>query len=299
MSDTTDAQPPEGFSADWLALREDADHRARNLQLTHQLIEWTEPLDNLHVVELGAGTGSNFRYLSPRLGHAQHWTLYDNDPLLLSAMTQRLRGWCDQHGYGFRADAYSVQVDAEHFNAQVTWQQCDLANSLTTLPLAETHLVTGSALLDLTSAAWLELLARYCIVHHCASLFVLNYNGHVQWHEPLPTDAQITDLLNAHQLKDKGFGPALGPQAHAFFEENLSTRHRVFTGDSHWQLDHESLDLQQALVNGWGPAAIEQDSTAQPMVAEWMEQRTAAVTEKQSSLRVGHTDVLGLPPSQL
>src|SRR5512145_1693947 len=43
------------------------------------------------VVDLGAGTGANLRYLAPRLGSPQDWLAVDSDPVLLGELARRAR----------------------------------------------------------------------------------------------------------------------------------------------------------------------------------------------------------------
>ena len=82
-----------GFSADWLGLREPADTAAR----PPDLVDWIAPSlprdRSVHVLDLATGTGSNLRYLAPRLGGLQQWVLADHDPALLGAMPERLAAW--------------------------------------------------------------------------------------------------------------------------------------------------------------------------------------------------------------
>lgn len=296
-TETSSRPPPlSGFSADWLNLREPADHLARSTRLTDQLAQWASRQTGLHVTELGAGTGSNLRYLCPRLGHHQKWTLVDNDPSLLTHLPRRLNQWANANNIQFSYESNTVRLKADQFSAQLTWQQCDLSENLATLPLKRNQLITGSALLDLTSANWLDKLASRCIANGCASLFVLNYNGQIAWQPELPDDTQLNDLLNAHQLSDKGFGKALGPNAGAYYAEQLRSMQNVETEHSDWVLGSEHSALQTALIEGWVPAAKEQGSTsAHPSVERWLQQRLRFLKVCESSLRVGHTDVLSLP----
>ena len=53
-----------GFSADWLTLREPADHRARNPALVEALARHLGGRA-VRVTDLGCGTGSNLRALAP------------------------------------------------------------------------------------------------------------------------------------------------------------------------------------------------------------------------------------------
>jgi len=71
-----------GFAADWLFLREAEDARARDAALLTDLSFSCSKV--LRVVDLGAGSGNNLRYLAPRLPVPQHWTLIDDDEATLS-----------------------------------------------------------------------------------------------------------------------------------------------------------------------------------------------------------------------
>src|SRR5215510_5410508 len=84
-----------GFSADWLDLREPADHRSRNRKLALALAKHFDGWRPITVVDLGSGTGSNLRATAPLLGPEQHWTLVDIDTGLLDAAVERLTGWAD------------------------------------------------------------------------------------------------------------------------------------------------------------------------------------------------------------
>lgn len=91
-------QVPEENRAEpgWLALRADADTRAREaaLPLVHRLGEWLrdrqgkgagDPVGgHAHGIDIGTGTGANHAYLSARFGHPIRWTVLDHDPDLLA-----------------------------------------------------------------------------------------------------------------------------------------------------------------------------------------------------------------------
>ena len=83
------------FSAEWLALRESVDHRARSAGLIQRLALWlteTGASTPLALLDLGAGAGSNLRYSAPLLGGEQHWTCVDQDPELLATLLPTDRG---------------------------------------------------------------------------------------------------------------------------------------------------------------------------------------------------------------
>ena len=74
-----------GFSAEWLALREPADHASRNRSVAGGLAGYFGNRDSVVVVDLGCGTGSNLRATSQLLPDRQSWTLVDYDLDLLAA----------------------------------------------------------------------------------------------------------------------------------------------------------------------------------------------------------------------
>src|SRR3954454_19997842 len=70
--------------SDWLRLREAADAAARSASLVERLIDVLPGERPLRAIDLGSGTGSNIRYLAPRLPKPQEWLALDRDPRLLA-----------------------------------------------------------------------------------------------------------------------------------------------------------------------------------------------------------------------
>ena len=145
----------EHFDREWLGLREPVDHAARPASLADALAEWVVRVRGAHeaplrVLDPGAGTGSNLRWLAPRLPDPQLWTLVDHDASLLDTA---------------RRDAGGERV--EHLRVE------DFAAAPPALPGAapDPLLVTGAALLDLVSARWLDALVAACAARGAAVLF--------------------------------------------------------------------------------------------------------------------------------
>ncbi|WP_246659842.1 MULTISPECIES: hypothetical protein [Methylosinus] len=84
-----------GFSAEWLDLRESADHAARNPALRESVARAFADRESLTIVDLACGAGSNLRGLAEHLPARQKWLLVDHDPALLAAARARLAAWAD------------------------------------------------------------------------------------------------------------------------------------------------------------------------------------------------------------
>lgn len=258
------------FTTDWLALREPADAAARAATLVGPFASGAGAMRR--VVDLGAGTGANLRYLAPRLGGAQDWLAVDSDPALLGALA----------------------AHAAPAGVRVRTLLLDLAQELETLPIAGHDLVTAAALLDLVSAAWLAGLAARCAAARTGVLFALTYDGRFEWSPAEIGDARIRALVNAHQRTDKGFGPALGPAAAVEAERIFAgLGYRMRSARSDWALGAESRGLQAALVDGWVSAAVEIAPREASALEDWRRRRHAHLAAGASRLRVGHVDLAG------
>ena len=266
------------FSADWLALREPADHRARSAQLASTIADVLPSADDLAVLDLGAGTGSNFRYLSRHLvrHRRQHWLLVDHDAALLARTEREL-----------------ASGDRLYKIATKTFDLASIENGDMTSLFIGRGLVTASALCDLVSDEWLRAITDLCAANRAAVLFALSYDGRIECTPAHPDDAWIRDLVNEHQRRDKGMGGvALGPQAAAAIEKSFThTGYTVQRDRSDWILGVESVALQCAVVDGWVHAATEMAPSHAARIDEWRRARVAHVIAQASTIRVGHEDI--------
>ncbi len=269
-----------GFSADWLSLRADADAHARSARITARTAAWALARTRvtgrpLAIVDLGCGTGSNLRFLAPRLPVAQRWLLADHDTGLL-ALAARSGAGCRR----VRAlDVVAVDLAAAPLD--------DL--------LADADLVTASALFDLVAPGWTARLMAALARPGRALLAVLSYDGRVTLSAADPFDTVVRRLVNKHQRTDKGFGPALGPLAADWLcrQARLSGAH-VFTALSDWRLAPAEADLQQALLAGWAEAACAIAPREADAIAAWHARRLEALGKTGLACVVGHRDVLAL-----
>lgn len=259
------------FSAQWLALREAADAAARHPQLTAAARAWRQRQGAvLSAMDLASGTGANVRFLAPRLGGEQRWLLVERDPALLVCSVELLAG----------------------VKGTLDWRRLDLVSDWERLEWRGVALVTASALLDLVSAAWLERLAEQCRDVRAAVLIVLSYDGSVVWQPRLAEDALVCARVNRHQRGDKGFGPALGPNAAPLLAALLRRLgYTVKIGPSPWRLQPQQRALQTALLQGWLEAAQQIAPTKSLEMLDWRAQRQDWIERGESRIQVGHWDI--------
>jgi hypothetical protein len=152
-------------------------------------------------------------------------------------------------------------------------------------------LVTASALLDLVSERWLLALAARCREAGAMALFALSYDGRIECAPADEDDELVRQLVNEHQCRDKGFGPALGPTATDCAECAFSALgYHVRRDRSDWIVRPGAHQLQRELIDGWARAAIEIAPARSASVDAWRGRRLTHVTSGRSALRVGHED---------
>jgi len=258
-----------GFSADWLALREPHDARARNSAVLNAVVTSFAGNRSVRIVDLACGTGSTVRALAPRFPAEQNWRLADNDLSLLARASAMAR----PAGVTLTA----IPIDLNH----------DLEAALD----GPIDLVTTSALLDLVSEDWLERLAVETQARSIPIYAALSYDGRIDISPSHPFDAEIITAVNAHQRRDKGFGPALGPMvartAVARFEALGCS---VVQGAADWVIGASDRKFQMEIFSGWAGAARETGDLALSDTVEWLTFRRDAVAAGRSSVRVGHVD---------
>jgi SAM-dependent methyltransferase len=284
-----------GFSVEWLELREPFDAAARAAALVTDLkrhIAVGTQESPVRVVDLGAGAGSNLRYLAPLLGGVQRWRLVDHDSRLLDAALARTHVWAAARGAEVRRSGSRLDIRAADFACEVECERADLEDLAIDLPMG--GLVTAAALLDLVSRDWLEALARSCRSARAAVLLALTYDGRTTAKPGEPEDPVVLAMFNRHQLFDKGFGPALGMRALEAAESAFEAHGyelRVATSD--WVIEPKDRALQLALLDGWLAAALEIAPESRLALTSWFERRRAHVLAGRSELRVGHVDLAG------
>lgn len=275
-----------GFSADWLDLREAADHRARNAALRDAVAAVFERRAHVEIVDLACGSGSNLRGLAPVLPARQTWRLCDHDPLLLSAARDRLVAWADR--VESRSPLVVIKADRR---IEVELCCVDLARGAEAALAEPVDLVTASAFFDLVSPEWIARFARALAARGASLLAVLTYDGQESWSPPHDADAAMLAAFHAHQGRDKGFGPAAGRRAATLLRAALEAEaYHIAAGASPWRLEGEDERLIAALAEGAAQAASETGLLPRDVVADWRAQRRTAC-------RIGHVDLFARPLS--
>jgi SAM-dependent methyltransferase len=262
------------FSATWLALREPYDARARNLGVLDAMAAFFRAQSSISVVDLACGTGATLRAVGSRLPARQNWRLVDNDLSLLA----RAAGL------------------AQPPNVAVAARTIDLVRDLELALDGPVDLVTTSALLDLVSAEWLERFAIEAAARRLPVYAAITYQGRATLTPAEPFDLEIVAAVNRHQRRDKGFGPALGPEAALRAVRDFErVGYKVEPGASDWLFGADDREIQLEVLTGWAHAAVELGDLPQAAIESWLARRREQVTAGRATMNVGHVDFFAVP----
>lgn len=274
-----------GFAEDWLTSREALDHEVRSARLADAFAA----ASGSRLLDLGTGTGSNIRYLAPRLGADQRWIALDHDPALLDAARRSFATFATQRNFALTAEESTIRMIGGSHRIEVTSRVHDLAH-LAVLDLEGLDGVSAAALLDLTSAAWLDRLADRLTEAGTPALFALSFDGRLVFSPEDERDEEARRRLVLHQRIDKGFGPALGAGAVGHLAARLDRAgRRVELACADWCLNRGRRALTAMFLDGLADVL---DETPGPDLAAWLARRRRDLKDDRLQIRVGHQDLL-------
>ncbi len=275
-----------GFSADWLRLREPADHAARNRKLLGLLEARFAEREHVTILDLACGAGSNLRGQALSLPALQSWRLVDYDQALLDAARAELITWADQVESlepltllkaDRRLDLEFLRSDLSRFDGKLLTPNLDL--------------VTAAAFFDLVSEPWIDAFCATLAERRLPLYAVLSYDGVERWAPAHDSDAEMLAAFLSHQARDKGFGRAAGPRAATLVRDALERLgYSVETSPSPWRLGQSEQELIWKLADGSATAVLETELVAPDVVEAWRVARRAA-----TACEVSHVDLFAQP----
>ena len=294
----------ESFDGDWLDLREPFDAAARDPGLAATLAASLPARPR--ILDLGAGTGSLLRWMGHFIGRAQAWTLVDADAALLERAFETIAERAAEFGFGVTwPGRKTLLVHSPRGAWRVEGLIADLREAPDNLPLHQVDAVVNTALCDLVSEAWIERLAAGCAARGLPFYAALNVTGRERFMPPHRADALLARGFARDQSRDKGFsGLALGAKApDAIAAAFQAHGYTVLRAASDWvvrtrPLDEDTIGFAVELLGGMAGAAGARERRHRLALRDWARMRTDQAMEGKLSFRIGHTDVLCLPPTK-
>jgi hypothetical protein len=102
--------------------------------------------------------------------------------------------------------------------------------------------------------------------------------------------------LRRDQVRDKGFGPALGVHAPAVLRRALAAQgFRVSSAPSDWRISPTALAMLRKLISVTADAAEATRPASAAAIASWRATRLRQAAAERLVVRIGHRDILAFP----
>jgi hypothetical protein len=259
----------------WLAARVAADNAARAVtvstllpELINYLIARAGSDATVEIIDLGAGTGANQRWLAPRLPILQHWLHLDHNPVISRSLP-------------LLDDTVIIDEGVEAL--------CQLLTKAS----GDRQLVTCSALLDVLTTEQIEAVCRAVIDNRVPAFFSLTVTGGLRLSPTDPHDQLLLAAFNDHQRR----AGRAGPDATTLTVNLLrAAEFAVTTQETSWRLTAQSgLAFVDQMLAERLAAAVAQDPALAASAAAWLELRRAQLAAGLLRIELDHCDILGIP----
>jgi hypothetical protein len=259
----------------WLAARVAADDAARVATvstllpgLSTYLIDAAGPLSTVQIIDLGAGTGANQRWLAPRLPIRQRWLHLDHNPMI----------------------SRSLPLPAE---TMIIDEGVEALGQLLTRASGDLQLVTCSALLDVLTTEQVEAVCRAVIDNRVPAFFSLTVTGGLRLSPTDRHDQLLLVAFNDHQRRAGGAGPEATTLTVNLLRE---AEFAVTTQETPWRLTVKSgMAFVDQMLEERLAAAVAQDPALARTAAAWLELRRAQLAAGLLQIELDHCDILALP----
>jgi hypothetical protein len=222
----------------------------------------------VEIIDLGAGTGANQRWLAPRLPFRQRWIHLDHDSVISRSLP--------------------LPDDTMIIDGSV-----EALSRLLARPGVDPRLVACSALLDVLTTNQIYEVCSTLIDNHAPGLFSLTVTGTLGISPTDSRDKQLLDAFNEHQRRACRAGPDAITLAVGELRRGGFT---VRTQETPWLLaaSRDRAFVEQLLRERL-EAAVTQHPSLATTAATWLELRRTQLTDGILRIDLGHTDILALP----
>ncbi len=282
------------FDTGWLETRFPHDARARNPEVERACLQYCGDFNPLRILDIGAGTGSSFLYLTEKMPDQQYWTLVELNPQLLKAARERIVKWAEQYRYNTISTAEGLQLQKGKKSIELAFRHQSFLELSGLLSTAQFHLVTAAAVFDLLSAAMFRELAQQLMAHDIALLATLNYRS-MAFLPQSREDKKYVEAYEAHMLRPQPFGQSMGPgccrEMIRFYRERQKP---LSSGPSSWNIaasDKAMLAFMLHFMERSIGEKILTEEKGKSKFNHWMREKRRQAAEEELSLLVHHCDI--------
>lgn len=281
----------------WLSYRFTCDAEARNQGIERKFLQFFDHMPRLCLVDVGAGTGANFRYYFDKIKQNQEWTFIEQNPHLIRASHICLEKFALHHDYGFHQNNDTITITAGNKKAHIKLIQGTLQHIEELTDLEEIDVVTANAVFDLVPFEHFDTFVGKLKAKDVCLLSTLNYyeTSFIPFSE---SDGRFIRLYHMHMRRPQPFGIAMGPDC---CEEMLDLLHQhqmlIEQEGSQWHITRRNTTMQHFLLHFIENAIHELNlaDCEQKAFNEWITEKKELCHKRELEIYVDHNDIFAYP----
>ena len=280
------------FQVEWLEERFSFDTKARNKIIEQACITHFKDKERLNILDIGAGTGSNFQHLWNRFPQHQNWIFVELNPELAQVAKEKCIQLAKKQGFSIAEENKRLvfQKEKQYRSIQILNQSFLELHQF--LDLDKVDLITAGAVFDLLSSTMLDQFLNQLLEHQIALLATINYTG-MHFQHSSTTDQQFIQLYEAHMCRQQDFGRAIGPKFPEYLKAFSNAKSiPLLMGSSHWIIGPTDHKMHRFLLDymekGIGETLT--DTKQKLSFQNWLTSKRNTLQQGQLELQVSHQD---------
>lgn len=282
---------------DWLEHRYASDVAARNPNIEKKFIEYFSGHDRMHIMDAGAGTGSNFRYFFEQLPDEQHWVLLEQDTSLIEACREKLVEFAREHDYKVEEQADKITISTDQKLAQVEFLGGKLQDVKNLTNLEQLDVITANALFDLVSYEQFDTFVAEMACYQICLMATLNYYE-TSFFPLSAEDRLFIQHYHTHMTRPQDFGTAMGPNCSEEMLDLLVAHEMKYEQEgSQWHLKRYDTTMQHYILHFMENAIKDLNLSDQEVhkLENWIEEKKQMSREHQLEIIIDHSDIFAYP----
>ena len=283
-----------GYSSNWLEQRYVMDAKSRDESITNLFIENLPSNKILQLLDLGAGLGSNVKYMHPKISSNQNWYCVEIDPKLIQYGLNHLSKYFENLGYKVILDEQNL-VAIKDNRISVNYVNHSFFDIQASQYLAFDGIL-GNALLDVFTPKQLTGLFKQLQTSIAPKLFSIVYEF-MDWGDDDPLNDFFISIYHEHMQRSQKTGNALGPDTIKYITANIPFGPgQVILGESTWELDSSDSNILNHLLAFYQKSIPEIRTQEEDLIKfeTWVNNKRDLINKHKLNAVVQHSDLLCL-----
>ena len=258
------------------------DCEARNQKVEQACFHHFYGKNEMTIVDLGSGTGSNCLYFFEKFPSQQNWVFIEREEKISQYALNRLAIEADKRGYEVTHGTNSLVLEKENRNIKIKYITDSFLNLTDVVDLDEVDLVMASAVFDLISFSQFVDFGSVLLEKKLPLLTTLNY-AEMNFNSDAPSDVVFIEKYESFMNRPQEFGKAMGKKCPRilvdFFQKQEA---KIEYGPSIWKLEGESAQVMNHHLLNFMESASNQmieDQEERILFKDWITTKRETVEE--------------------